>query len=94
MKYSNATNVNSQILKNDLKVYPNPGNGRFTIEWNDLLNEELDVQVFNLSGQVIFARHSAFNQKMDIDLSANSGGLYLIRMTTDRQVLTKQLVIQ
>lgn len=61
----------------NLKVYPNPSNGIFTIN----SEEVLDIKVYDLIGKLIYSNkvNSGINQ---IDISNYSNGIYLLQYST------------
>lgn len=66
----------------DLQVYPNPNNGRFSVE---LGNEEekasAEVFVYDSKGVQIYRRE--FVGKIDVDISDSPSGGYLLRIIRD-----------
>src|SRR6185295_6435495 len=38
----------------DLRVYPNPSNGIFNVDINGVMNNEVHIQVIDLSGRILF----------------------------------------
>jgi hypothetical protein len=64
-----------------LSVYPNPSNGIFTIE-SSVASNQWSVQVYNMMGQQVYiGKLNATSTQ--IDLSANSQGIYLYRVITE-----------
>ena len=68
---------NSNFETNKLNIYPNPSNGIFTIN----SEEVLDIKVYDLIGKLIYSNkvNSGINQ---IDISNYSNGIYLLQYST------------
>jgi hypothetical protein len=73
-----------------ISVYPNPADEFVTISANDLLIEK--IELVNITGQVISAVQVASKQ-IKMDLSAMSSGVYFLKIYTENNSATKQLVV-
>ena len=73
-------------------LYPNPTTGKFFIEFSKALNNA-DVYIIDVSGKLI--RQSKENgHKLDFDLSNVAAGVYFVRITDGKNVITKKVVKQ
>ena len=78
----------------DLNLFPNPANnGVFTIDAADI-SENVSYTVTNLSGEIILQNEILNGTKVDIDLSKESKGMYMIHLATDSAVKTERIVVQ
>ncbi|MDO9040235.1 MAG: T9SS type A sorting domain-containing protein, partial [Bacteroidota bacterium] len=93
MKFSDVTNINNIAGNNDFKVYPNPGNGVFAIESSGLQSGESDIEIFDQLGQLILSKKSGLSNKIEIDLSGKSNGVYILKLKTNNGVYSKSIVI-
>lgn len=71
---------------NKVIVFPNPTKGIFHIYSPDICN----IQVFNEFGQSIIENIN----NTDFDLSSFENGIYLIKITTKKKVVTRKLIKQ
>lgn len=73
---------------NKPKLYPNPSSsGIFQLKLNEDYNE-VKISVANISGQTILnTKHQKFGEKLTIDLSEFSTGIYIINVIADGQYL-------
>ncbi len=80
-----------EISNNTVLVYPNPSNGIFNIE---LLTDEthFDYTINSVDGRVIQHVSNATSSKFTIDLSAESAGVYFLRLNGNANVI--QLVLE
>ena len=79
----------SDISAEDKSVtmYPNPTNGIVMMDTNG--QRILEISVYNSTGQLIANPETQINS---IDLSSFSSGIYMIKITTAENVITKRIV--
>ncbi|HXP49041.1 MAG TPA: T9SS type A sorting domain-containing protein, partial [Bacteroidia bacterium] len=74
--------------KNDIMLYPNPSNGKFTIQIDNgqltMDNEKMQVSVYNVVGERILSQSSIVNSQLSIDLGDVPNGFYLVQITSDK----------
>ena len=69
-------------------IYPNPGNGLFSVFLNDVEDGNYDMQITNTIGQFIGSYQINVTARKGIvnpDLTKAPSGMYLIRITRNRQ---------
>lgn len=93
-----AYGVSVKPVRNTMEilVYPNPSDGRFTMEWKGGNTEDLHLEILSMNGKVIYRdvypAVSTIHRK--IDLGIVPAGMYLLRARTDDQVSVYKLVIR
>jgi hypothetical protein len=77
----------------DVRVYPNPSNGLFTIQIANNYNSQIDV--YNMLGEQVYSSKQATTSTL-IDLTGKSKGVYFYRVKTEAGSLISQgkLVLQ
>ena len=81
-----SVNTNGQM-----KLYPNPSNGKFTIELGDGMDIRT-VKVYNIIGSVVKEQQVKANSKIiDMDLSGVSEGVYVVRMEGEAKSFTQKI---
>lgn len=78
-------------------IFPNPGNGYFTIQLSGLSTAQVQAEVFNLTGSLVYANVYQAESGIlteTLSLSDLPEGSYLLRITAGDEVLMKQLIIQ
>ncbi|MBC7695329.1 MAG: T9SS type A sorting domain-containing protein [Burkholderiales bacterium] len=76
-------------------IYPNPGNGIFTIDLTSLTNQKVDITIYNCLGQSIEKKMNRPAGKVNIDLSSMEDGIYFVELKDDDKIiLTKKVVVQ
>jgi hypothetical protein len=78
------------ILEADIRIYPNPTNGRIKISSNTF-NEECLLQIFNMSGSLVKSEMIKLNQH--IDISALPDGIYSMRIGHEKGYIIKKIVL-
>ncbi len=78
----------AEVENQSAKVYPNPTHGRVTIEAENIQH----VAIFNLIGEKVF-ESVAHGDAVSYDFSGFEKGLYLIRIETKNDILTKFVTV-
>ncbi|MCH8318105.1 MAG: T9SS type A sorting domain-containing protein, partial [Bacteroidetes bacterium] len=90
-----ASNINGLLEPGGVKIYPNPSQGYFTIEFtkNDLGSKE--VFVYNILGNLIKNIHVRPNERyVTIDMFDQSNGMYFIKVTDGDSTVIRKIVIR
>lgn len=76
------TSVDNIAENNDVKVYPNPNNGSFSIALSDNLTGKAQVEIYNTLGQQVYTAlvSAGVNQ---VNLDTKAAGIYLYRIVTE-----------
>jgi hypothetical protein len=85
---STITGVVNLFENNTLKLYPNPANDKVSIEINTNENQNVTIEILDLMGRTIQKQVEPIaigNNKLEINLSALSSGLYLIKCNNSIQ---------
>lgn len=81
--------INENTLK-DIKIYPNPSNGIINIQSNQVDN--YTIEVYDLVGNLIFKTTKQGNSTLD--LSGFVNGVYVVKISTKEDSVSKRIVIQ
>jgi hypothetical protein len=77
---------------NNLQLYPNPVLENLSIR-SQFLTSESSVVIYNLQGQQVFSeKRSPENGTINIDVSGISEGIYLLKLTSEGNAITRKLV--
>ncbi len=93
---SAGVNMFQSLNGNDVNVFPNPSNGLVNISVNGPNNQNIQVSILDMLGNVIASE--ILNPKLTfqttIDLSAYSKGMYLVQITSGSEKVVKKLMLK
>ena len=90
--------IDELSLSNQFDIFPNPNNGQFSInflsEKNDL--KILEINIFDfLGGEKVELQQNAFeSNEVSINIKNTASGLYLLRILTNKGIITKKILVQ
>ncbi len=87
----NITSVGINEFFSDINVsiYPNPTSGVITIEGDNII----EIELMNINGQII-SKIAVKEKQLDIDLSEQAKGSYLIKIITNKGVGVEKIVLE
>jgi len=86
---SKYVGINEINHSSDLKIYPNPTKDNITIETN--LNNEQRLEIINLIGQTVYTTNIN-NKKTLINTSAFANGVYILKLSSDKETVVRKFV--
>lgn len=94
--YNSTVSVdNTRTADQSVNVYPNPTNGNVNIELSGAtIAQKATVQVYNAMGQLVVSREFTETGKFNVDLSGYAAGIYTVKLISDGEVVTKQVILQ
>lgn len=79
----------------EIKVYPNPTSGLFTIEFSPAVNESMTFVITDLLGKEVFSETSkGIVHEKQIDLYYYSGNIFLLNIYSDKNEIIGSFKIQ
>jgi len=78
-------------------VYPNPANGSAYVKVSLSKNENVEISVMNLVGQVVkstFANGNVGENNIQVDLSGLNTGVYMVTVKAGNNSSTKKIVVE
>ncbi len=92
------TGLGDQKLKLDqMKFYPNPGNGKFNLSFDLKEKGDTDIQVMNAEGRTVYSEKlKSFSGHYDkeIDITSEPKGIYFVKVNQGSHSLVKKLVTE
>lgn len=89
--------LDEQELSHEISVFPNPSNGECTIEVSGNVNNKADLFIYDMMGRLILSEKmnaSGSFAESHLDLTSYQNGQYLVKIITNDQVYTKNLIKQ
>lgn len=88
--------ANDSFEFDDFKLYPNPNDSNFTIQFNSNSSGKIGVVVHDISGRLIlnksYTNTGLFNEKIKLDNA--QAGVYLVTITDGDKKMVKRIVVQ
>ena len=78
--------------RNEIKIHPNPNNGIFKVKTGGVLIRR--IAVIDLRGHLIREKQLVNDTKLNLNLSNEPAGIYLLRVYTSSGVITKKIVVK
>jgi hypothetical protein len=83
----------TDFVEKQVKIFPNPNNGKFTIELSNFENP-VKVSVINLTGATIYPSQLISAGIYEMNLSGIDKGIYIVRIDDGQRLLSKKIVVQ
>ncbi len=79
-----------QVLKeNTVKVYPNPAKMQFTLEFNDVISSNANIQIYGIMGNLVLNDYMPQgNYTKNIDVSKLKSGFYFYRIIINGTIVS------
>jgi hypothetical protein len=90
------TAINEQQADINFVIYPNPGTGDFAYTIESGVDVVFSLEVFNLTGLMIYEDHNIFVQgimKGKLDLQFLPNGIYIAHLLDGTNIITRKIVI-
>ena len=81
------TSTNPPSMYDEFEIFPNPATDQINIK-SELRG---NIQITNLSGQIVYKGSSEFEK---IDLSDFNSGMYVLTLETDNSTIVKKIVVK
>ncbi|WP_420571645.1 reprolysin-like metallopeptidase [Kordia sp.] len=77
-------------------IWPNPTNGRFTVQFTSTSRNDVTIDVFDVRGRSVFARKygNTANFSEELNISSVQAGLYMVRVNDGERVSIKKLIVK
>jgi hypothetical protein len=85
--------INDQALEFGVSVYPNPGNGTFTIEFDQSPEEVVTAELYDVTGKVVLSKTLGMNTRNTISLDESAVGTYLLKLFTTQGTYQTRIVV-
>jgi hypothetical protein len=81
------------IETNQLAVYPNPVKDEVTVDLTLIAGSKADIEIYNLSGQLVFREnHAAAQSTHRINTAALPAGIYTLSALADGKIYRSRIV--
>jgi len=84
---------NTPDWANGLLIMPNPTSGQLSVIFPTQLSDDVYFSVFDMTGRLVLQQMTEAPQRMDVDLSKVSDGMYTVLIRIRDQVLARKIVV-
>ena len=86
--FPSSTSIEAMIQNSNVDIFPNPVNNLLTL----FLNKSDNISIFNLLGETVIQKNFSSNekQKVELDVSLLSPGIYFIKVGNEVRKFVKQ----
>jgi hypothetical protein len=84
--------TDQKSVQKDVKVYPNPSKGKFTIEYLNI-NSGSEIKIYNALGAIIYHTVTTDDGSRKIDLPGIKKGFYFIRVIDGMEHYTRKVIV-
>jgi len=82
---TSAVNIDDIDKNTQVMVYPNPSDGKISVIANDIVS----IEIMDIQGKQIYN-----GIEKEIDLSQNSKGIYIIKVSTENSITVSKIILQ
>ena len=92
LEKSNVEEISSTL---DVEIIPNPFSENFTIKNNQSSSSNLQIEIYDLEGKNVYQSVFTFTERkldLEIDTSSLKTGVYICKITSDKETITRKLI--
>lgn len=85
------------LIVEELKMFPNPNNGKFHLKFNLPNKANTNIRVFDTNGKEVYSetlKKFSGEYDKDIDISKNGKGIYFINVSQEDNQYSKKIIIE
>lgn len=86
--------INQLVGENGVAIFPNPGNGIFSIQQLKANNEIQTIEIYNLLGEKMYSTINKNQTTFDIDISHSPKGIYFVKFSDGEKIHTEKIVVR
>lgn len=88
-----AVGINNTVNAKNVMVYPNPNSGKFDVDFQLSMNDNVSLKVVNMNGQVVYSNDlgNTSSEKLSIDISDLAAGVYTLKIEGTNTQITKRI---
>ena len=95
--WGSSVGINESDLSDAISLIPNPVSDRLTVQFNNFSGDQINVEMTNVQGQVVYSDQFVNingNGNRVINVSSLNKGMYIVKFTTENEVIAKQIIVQ
>jgi len=91
-----SVGIENNLFVGSFNVHPNPNNGVFTIELNNVKSDDYIISVLNVLGQQVYTSTKEIStiSSERIDLSDLGKGIYILEVSNSESTISEKIIIE
>ncbi|WP_343707235.1 endonuclease [Flavobacterium sp.] len=89
-KMVQTTEIEEEVIADEIAIYPNPSNGNFNIQ-PGIVDSPYSVEIFSFSGQKVFEKQNTTST--EVSVHNLSTGIYIIKIIKGEKTAFKKVII-
>ena len=83
------------IPEDQILIYPNPSNGKFTVDGTINMGQTINLEIYNMLGEKAYLALNFRSQSSnEIDLSNFPNGVYILKLYEGTATYTQKIIVQ
>lgn len=82
-----TTNTEEPEDIHTINIYPNPSENYFNIEFSDVIAGDLNIEIYNITGQLIYTKSSNYNKIISISTKGLNSGFCTIVIRNENSII-------
>ncbi len=86
-----------ELLERSFRIYPNPSEGAFKLEFSSSLGEDMEVRITNMMGQIVLEdeiESFSGSYRKRLEMGAYRSGVYLLQLITEKATVNRRIILQ
>jgi hypothetical protein len=94
VEVTSAVGIDDNVLASDIKLFPIPNNGSFTIDLTPLAKSpRTDIRIIDIAGRIVH-QETTFDSMVNMNLGDIAAGLYSVELINSDQRFIKRLDVR
>ena len=81
-----------EMEERTIQALPNPSNGMLTLAFSD--DGKKDIFIYDMMGKVVFKDENVKGNTLKVDITNQPAGIYLIKVISGEDVISKKIIVQ
>ena len=78
----------------EVRLYPNPSNGKVHLEINFEAQNDLEVRIVDLTGKILLNENISSENNVELNLNHLAKGIYIVQVIDEENVYSGRVVLQ